>query len=76
MTVLEFAKVIEDITGSRAGIVHVALPEDDPKRRRPDITKAKRLLGWSPAVTLEEGMRDTVEYFRGVHCSDAVSIVA
>jgi dTDP-glucose 4,6-dehydratase len=67
MTILEFAKAIEDITGSRAGIVNHALPEDDPKQRRPDITKAKRLLGWSPVVTLEEGMRYTVEYFRGVH---------
>jgi dTDP-glucose 4,6-dehydratase len=67
MTILEFARAIEDITGSRAGIVNHALPEDDPKQRRPDITKAKRLLGWSPVVTLEEGMRFTVEYFRGVH---------
>ena len=72
MTILEFAKAIEDITGSRAGIVNHALPEDDPKQRRPDITKAKRLLGWSPVVTLEEGMRYTVEYFRGVHNGDPV----
>ncbi len=72
MTILEFAKAIEDITGTRAGVVNHALPEDDPKQRRPDITKAKRLLGWSPVVTLEEGMRYTVEYFRGVHSSDAV----
>jgi dTDP-glucose 4,6-dehydratase len=67
MTILEFARAIEDITGSRAGIVNHALPEDDPKQRRPDITKAKRLLGWSPVVTLEEGMRYTVEYFRSIH---------
>jgi nucleoside-diphosphate-sugar epimerase len=46
--------------------VNRALPEDDPKQRRPDITKAKRLLGWNPVVTLEEGMRDTVDYFRSV----------
>jgi dTDP-glucose 4,6-dehydratase len=76
MTILEFAKAIEEITGSRAGIVNRALPEDDPKQRRPDITKAKRLLGWSPVVPLEEGMRYTVQYFRGVHNGDAVSTVA
>jgi dTDP-glucose 4,6-dehydratase len=40
------------------------LPEDDPKQRRPDIGKARRLLGWEPEVTLEEGLRHTVEYFR------------
>ncbi len=64
MTILEFAKTIEQMTGSRGGVVHYALPEDDPKQRRPDITKARTLLGWNPAVTLEEGMRYTVEYFR------------
>ena len=69
---MEFAKTIEELTGSRAGIVHHDLPEDDPKQRRPDITKARRILGWSPVVTLEEGMRLTVEYFRGVHNGDPV----
>ncbi len=67
MTILEFAKTIEEITGSHAGLVNRALPEDDPKQRRPDITKAKRLLGWNPVVTLEEGMRHTVDYFRSIH---------
>jgi dTDP-glucose 4,6-dehydratase len=69
MTILEFAKAIEEITGSRAGVVNCALPEDDPKQRQPDITKARRLLGWNPVVTLEQGMRDTVEYFRSIQAT-------
>jgi dTDP-glucose 4,6-dehydratase len=76
MTIREFATTIEELTGSRAGIVHHELPQDDPKQRRPDITKARRILGWNPAVTLEEGMRLTVEYFRSVHASDAANAPA
>ncbi len=66
MTILEFAKAIEELTGVRAGRVSRDLPQDDPKQRRPDITKARRVLGWSPVVPLEEGMRETVDYFRSV----------
>jgi dTDP-glucose 4,6-dehydratase len=66
MTIAEFATTIQELTGSRAGVVYHDLPEDDPKQRRPDITKARRILGWNPVVTLEEGMRLTVEYFRGL----------
>jgi dTDP-glucose 4,6-dehydratase len=69
MTILEFAKAIEEITGTNAGVVNCALPEDDPKQRQPDITKARRLLGWNPKVTLEEGMRETVEYFRSIQAA-------
>ena len=61
---VEFAREIIRITGSRSKIVHKPLPEDDPKQRRPDISKAARLLGWKPVVSLEDGMRLTVEYFR------------
>jgi dTDP-glucose 4,6-dehydratase len=65
MTILEFAQRIRRMTGSRPEIVFQPLPEDDPKQRRPDIAKARALLGWEPRVPLEEGLRLTVEYFRG-----------
>jgi dTDP-glucose 4,6-dehydratase len=76
MTIAEFAKTIEELTGSRAGVVYHDLPQDDPKQRRPDISKARRILGWNPVVTLEEGMRLTVEYFRSVHAKDAQDAAA
>jgi len=66
MTILEFAGHIRDFTGAASEIVFQALPEDDPKQRQPDISKARRVLGWEPRVGLEEGLRLTVEYFRGV----------
>ena len=64
MTVMEFARVIEQLTGTTAGIVFKPLPEDDPKRRQPDITRAREVLGWEPKVDLETGLRWTVESFR------------
>lgn len=64
MTILEFAQHIRSAGGSDAKIVFEALPEDDPKRRRPDITRAKEILGWQPLVELEEGLQKTFEYFR------------
>jgi len=63
MTVLEFARLIRDLAGSSSEIRFEPLPEDDPQRRRPDITKARRLLGWEPRVGLEEGLRRTIEWF-------------
>ena len=66
MTILEFAERIRSITGTRAPIVFKPLPEDDPKRRQPDISKAKRVLGWEPKVNLEEGLRETIAYFQQV----------
>jgi dTDP-glucose 4,6-dehydratase len=71
MTILEFAERIRAMTGSRSKIVYQPLPEDDPKQRRPDITKARTLLGWEPKVALEDGLRDTVEYFQGLPASVA-----
>ena len=59
------AKLIQKIIGSTAPIVQKPLPQDDPKQRRPDITRAKTLLGWEPKVDLETGLRKTIEYFRG-----------
>jgi dTDP-glucose 4,6-dehydratase len=64
MTVLEFAKKIIEITGSKSSIVYKPLPQDDPQVRQPDIAKAKNLLGWEPKVSLEEGLLRTIEYFR------------
>ncbi len=64
MTVLELAeKVVQEI-GSSSKIVYRELPEDDPKVRQPDITKAKRELGWEPRISLEEGLKKTIPYFR------------
>jgi dTDP-glucose 4,6-dehydratase len=64
MTVLKFAQVIKKLTGSDAPIEFHPLPLDDPKIRRPDITRARTLLGWEPRVQLEEGLGRTIEYFR------------
>ncbi|HYI09777.1 MAG TPA: UDP-glucuronic acid decarboxylase family protein [Thermoanaerobaculia bacterium] len=66
MTVLQFAEEIKRLVGTNAPIDFRPLPEDDPKIRRPDITKARRLLQWEPVVPLEEGLSRTIEYFRGV----------
>jgi dTDP-glucose 4,6-dehydratase len=66
MTILEFAERIRRLTGSTSSLIHQPLPQDDPKQRRPDITKASRILGWEPHVPLEEGLRETIEYFRKV----------
>jgi dTDP-glucose 4,6-dehydratase len=65
-TILEFAEIILKITGSRSKIVFKELPVDDPKQRRPDITKAKKLLNWEPRVSLEAGLKETIKYFKTV----------
>jgi UDP-glucuronate decarboxylase len=62
--IIDVAKMILDITGSRSGITYHPLPEDDPLRRRPDISRARNLLGWEPKVNLEDGLRRTVEWFK------------
>jgi UDP-glucuronate decarboxylase len=63
-TILQFARRIVALSGSRAGIIHEPLPEDDPRRRRPDIAKAKGLLGWEPHVSLDHGLTETLAFFR------------
>jgi dTDP-glucose 4,6-dehydratase len=65
-TMLEFAEVIQRLTGTKSEIVFEPLPEDDPKRRRPDIAKAKRVLGWEPVVSLEEGLKPTIACFESI----------
>jgi dTDP-glucose 4,6-dehydratase len=67
ITVLELAReILALVEGTRSTIVFEDLPQDDPKRRRPDITRAQQLLGWSPRVDRAEGLRKTLEYFRTV----------
>jgi dTDP-glucose 4,6-dehydratase len=64
MTLLELAKRIIRLTGSRSEIVFRPLPVDDPKVRQPDITLARKLLGWEPRVDTDDGLRRTVDWFR------------
>ena len=64
LTIYEFAERIRSYFPNALPIVHEPLPEDDPKQRRPDITKAQRLLGWEPKVSLEEGLKYTLDYFK------------
>jgi len=63
INILELAKKIIDLTGSTSEIVLKPLPADDPLKRRPDITLAREKLGWSPLVSLEEGLVKTISYF-------------
>jgi len=63
-TMLELAEKVLEQVGGRSKIVHKPLPADDPKQRRPDITQAKKILGWEPKVPLDEGLAKTIEYFR------------
>jgi dTDP-glucose 4,6-dehydratase len=64
MTVKEMADKILQATNSKSKIIHVPLPEDDPKIRQPDITRAKKYLNWEPVVSLDEGLQSTLEYFK------------
>jgi len=65
MTVKELAEMIQRLTGTDSEIVYRPLPVDDPRRRRPDITVARQVLGWEPRIDLEEGLRRTVAWWRG-----------
>ena len=64
ITIMEFAREILRLTGSKSEIVYRPLPSDDPKQRKPDITLARKLLGWDPKVGREEGLRRTIEHFK------------
>jgi nucleoside-diphosphate-sugar epimerase len=64
VTIEEIARIIVKLVGSRSRLVYRPLPVDDPKQRRPDITRARTLLNWEPKVELEEGLLKTVDYFK------------
>jgi len=63
-TILDCARIVLTVAGSKSRIRHEPLPQDDPRQRRPDITKARRLLGWEPKIDLETGLRLSLDYFR------------
>jgi dTDP-glucose 4,6-dehydratase len=65
MTIKQFAEEIIRITGTKSQIENKPLPEDDPKVRQPDITRARKVLGWEPKVEFDEGIAKTIEYFKG-----------
>ncbi|CAN5380528.1 SDR family oxidoreductase [soil metagenome] len=64
--IIELAKIIIELTGSKSRIIHLPLPGDDPRQRKPDISQARELLGWAPTVMLEEGLKKTVPYFESL----------
>ncbi|MCX6275274.1 MAG: SDR family oxidoreductase [Bacteroidetes bacterium] len=66
ITIKEFAEEIIKLTGTSQKIVYKPLPQDDPKQRQPDITRAKKILGWEPKVSREEGLKKTLEYFKSL----------
>jgi UDP-glucuronate decarboxylase len=65
-TMLELAKLVVEHTGSNSKIVHEPLPKDDPRQRKPDISRAQTLLYWNPVIDLEEGLKNTIDYFRNI----------
>ncbi len=71
MTMLEFAEAVRQAAGGGGGFKYEPLPKGDPKQRRPDITRARELLGWEPKVALEDGLKETIAYFRSVAADGA-----
>jgi UDP-glucuronate decarboxylase len=65
-TMIELAKLVIELTGSKSKIVHLPRPSDDPSQRQPDISLAKKHLNWEPKVPLRDGLVQTIEYFRGI----------
>ncbi len=72
-TIRELADLVLEVTGSASEVRHVPLPVDDPKVRRPDITRARERLGWEPGIDLRDGLRDTVDYFDGLRSRGALT---
>jgi dTDP-glucose 4,6-dehydratase len=73
-TVLELAELVIELTGTTSRVVHRELPEDDPKVRQPDITRARELLGWEPQVQLREGVGCTIDYFKSILSDDRITV--
>ena len=71
ISIKEFAKEVISLTGSKSKIIFTPLPEDDPKVRQPDISKAKNLLDWEPLIHRKEGLQKTIDYF----LSTSISVV-
>jgi len=63
-TMLELAQKVINLTGSTSEIIHLPLPADDPRQRRPDITRAMTILGWKPRIELDVGLTETIQYFQ------------
>jgi len=63
-TMIELAETVLKLVGSKSKLVRQPLPADDPKQRKPDITRARSVLGWEPKVQLEDGLKETIAYFR------------
>ena len=64
ITIMELAQLIIKRTGSKSNIIHHPMPPDDPTKRRPDISKARKMLGWNPKIPLEEGLEPTIEWIK------------
>ena len=71
LTILEFAQRISGMLGRELKIAHEPLPSDDPRKRQPDISKARSILGWGPTVSLEDGLRETIDYFKALEGASA-----
>jgi UDP-glucuronate decarboxylase len=65
-TMIELAESVLKLTGSKSKLTRLPLPADDPKQRQPDITRARNTLGWQPKVKLEDGLKETIRYFRSI----------
>ena len=65
-TIKEVAELVKTLVSDNVKVVHEELPEDDPKKRKPDIAKAKHILSWEPQVSFEEGLKKTIEYFKSL----------